>query len=256
MVTPIDSGVIPLDTELHWLIQADAAPADPLAPPPGLLTEEERATWAAFKVEKRRREWLLGRETAKKVLAGLVEARIGHRPALDEIAVIAHADGWPVAHLPSLDGRAFAATLSISHAGGRAFCAALEGEQPLLGADLEQIAPRVPGFVEAYFTDLEQRFLAAAPVEQRGELINAIWSGKEAALKAIRRGLAEDTRLVSCLPHPPMIAPTGWLPMRIAWEAERMGTPLPPLVGRWRPYDGFVVTLATGVMSVEFGVTS
>jgi 4'-phosphopantetheinyl transferase len=256
MATPIDSGVIPLDSELHWLIQADAAPIDSSFPSQGLLTEEELEMWSRFKVEKRRREWLLGRETAKKVLAGLVEARAGYRPALDEIAVIAHADGWPVAHLPSLDGRAFAATLSISHAGGRAFCAALEGEQQMLGVDLEQIAPRVPGFVEAYFTDLEQRFLAAAPMEQREPLINAIWSGKEAALKAIRRGLAEDTRLVSCLPHPPMITPTGWLPMRITWEAGRTGSPLPPLVGRWRPYDGFVVTLTTGVTSVEFGVTS
>jgi 4'-phosphopantetheinyl transferase len=250
------SGVIPLDTELHWLIQAAAAPAEPPVLPPGLLTEEERATWASFKVEKRRREWLLGRETAKKVLAGLVEARAGHRPALDEIAVIAHADGWPVAHLPPIDGHAFAATLSISHAGGRAFCAAMEGEHQLLGADLEQIAPRAPGFVEAYFTDLEQRFLTAAPMEQREPLINAIWSGKEAALKAIRRGLAEDTRLVSCLPHPPMITPVSWLPMRIIWEAERMKLPLPPLIGRWRPYEGFIVTLATEVMSVEFGVAS
>jgi 4'-phosphopantetheinyl transferase len=209
-----------------------------------------------FKVEKRRREWLLGRETAKQVLAGLVEARIGHRPALDEIAVIAHADGWPMAHLPPLDGQVFLATLSISHAGGRAFCAAVAGEQQLLGADLEQIAPRAPGFAEAYFTDLEQRFLAVVPAPQREQLINTIWSGKEAALKAIRRGLAEDTRIVSCLPHPPMTTPTGWLPMRIAWEAERTGPPLPPLVGRWRPYEGFVVTLTTGVTSVEFGVMS
>ncbi len=244
MATCIDRGTLKLDSDLHWLIQLDDSPAAPATPPVGLLTEAELAVWSAFKVEKRRREWLLGRETAKKVLAGLVEATADRWLAPDQIAVIAHPDGWPVVHLPSLDGRELAATLSISHAGGWAFCAALEGELQPLGADLEPIAPRSPGFAAEYFTDLEQEFLAAAPVEQRELLVNAIWSGKEAALKAIRRGLAEETRLVSCLPHPPMNTPSSWLPMRIVWDAGRIDHPLPSLTGRWRLYEGFLVTLA------------
>jgi 4'-phosphopantetheinyl transferase len=137
-----------------------------------------------------------------------------------------------------------AVILSISHSQGRAFCAAIEGNDRLLGADIEYSEPRSPGFVEEYFTTLEREFLAAAPPEQLIALINAIWSGKEAALKAIRRGLAENTRIVSCLPHPHMAATTDWLPMRVEWDANRIKHPLPSLTGRWRLNDEFVMTLA------------
>lgn len=246
MAIHIDSGTIDLRPELHWLIQCDDSVADPApSTPAGLLSDVELATWASFKVDKRRREWLLGRDTAKRLLAGLVEERSGIRLPLDQITVLSHDDGWPVVQLLPVGDHSHAHTLSISHSHGRAFCAAMVGENQLLGADLERIEPRSASFVEEYFTSLEQEFLAAVSEEHRAQLINAIWSGKEAALKAIRRGLAEDTRIVSCLPHPPMITPTGWLPMRITWDADRIDRPQPALIGRWRPLDGFVLTLAT-----------
>ena len=97
----------------------------------------------------------------------------------------------------------------------RAFCALTFGEGRPLGCDLEVIEPRSPGFVADYFTADERALMAAAPDEQHPTLANAIWSGKEAALKAIRRGLAEDTRLVTCLPE---MAEDydGWRPLRLS----------------------------------------
>ena len=74
--------------------------------------------------------------------------------------------------------------------------------------------------------------------------VNAIWSGKEAALKAIRRGLAEDTRLVSCLPHPALDESARWWLLRFVWHEERADRNLPRLTGRWRRHGDFVLTLA------------
>ena len=162
------------------------------------LTTDELAHWRGLRTAKRRNDWLLGRHAAKRLIMGVVEQET-ERPLLpNQIAVLPHADGWPIVTVP--DGPPLA--LSISHSQNRAFCAVMVGDGRALGADVEAIAERSPAFIEDYFTPLERQFLAAARPEQRVALVNAIWSGKEAALKAIRRGLAEDTRLVSCLPHP------------------------------------------------------
>lgn len=168
---------------------------------------------------------------------------IGQEIALDAITILPHADGWPIVTLPHHDNLPPLA-LSLSHSRDRAFCAAVWGADRFVGADIEFIEPRPTAFPDEYFTPIEQQFLAAAPPEQRTALINAIWSGKEAALKAIRRGLAEDTRLVSCLPHPQMAGATEWLPMRITWDNRRHDGPMPSLAGLWRAHDNFVMTLA------------
>lgn len=203
------------------------------------LTTDELAHWRGLRTAKRRNDWLLGRHAAKRLIMGVVEQET-ERPLLpNQIAVLPHADGWPIVTVP--DGPPLA--LSISHSQNRAFCAVMVGDGRALGADVEAIAERSPAFIEDYFTPLERQFLAAARPEQRVALVNAIWSGKEAALKAIRRGLAEDTRLVTCLPAVEEEG-DGWRPLYYRWEAT--GRPLPALAGRWREVDGFVMTLAAG----------
>lgn len=211
---------------------------------PAWLSAGETKFWRSLKVDKRRRDWALGRRTAKQLLTELVLDRLGRRLAYSEITILPHADGWPLPDMSALGDSAPAVTLSISHSHERAFCAVVEERDQLLGADIERVESRSAAFVQEYFTPLEQQFLATVPSEQVDTLINAIWSGKEAALKAIRRGLAEDTRLVSCLPHPAMSTGAEWLPMRVAWNEERIERPMPDLSGRWRPVDSFVLTLA------------
>jgi 4'-phosphopantetheinyl transferase len=220
--------------DVHWIMQNEQERGAVNASPQ-FLSAAERDYYATLKSDKRRRDWLLGRRAAKSLVAGV----IGLPPA--QITILPHADGWPIVTLPD-DHPPL--TLSISHSGDRAFCAVMSGADRLLGADVETIAPRSPAFVEDYFTPREREFLAVAPPQQHATLVNAVWSGKEAALKAIRRGLAEDTRLVSCLPHPAMIAGAEWLPMRIAWTEERSGRSLPRLSGLWRAVGDCVLTLA------------
>ncbi|MCA9868145.1 MAG: 4'-phosphopantetheinyl transferase superfamily protein [Anaerolineales bacterium] len=230
------------DGLLHWLVRCDLSSAS-IAPDssPDYLSTEEIKLWKSLRTDKRRRDWLLGRSTAKQLIADMLRERIDRKLPLDEITIRPHADGWPMVELPPLDGL-MPVTLSISHSHDWAFCAAVAGENRPLGADIEFNERRSAAFAEEYFTPPEIQLLSAAPAEQRDTLTNAIWSGKESALKAVRRGLAEDTRLVSCLPHPLKHEPSIWLPMRIIWNGN--SPTRPELTGLWRPHSEFVLTLA------------
>jgi 4'-phosphopantetheinyl transferase len=254
-----------LDGAIYWLCLSSAALSPTESAVEAWLGPEEAAAFGALKTDKRRRDWLLGRLAAKRLLRRVLAGR-GHDLSPQSITVLRHADGWPQVSLPALGDAAPALTLSISHAGGIAFCAVTLGDNRLLGCDIERIEPRSAGFVEDYLTAAEQELVMRAG-DRRDTLINAIWSGKEAALKAIRRGLAEDTRLVSCLPDLtgltgtdvapiPVAAPVApapapvrstsddWRPLTVRWE--RVERALPPLAGRWRTDGDFVMTLTAG----------
>lgn len=235
---------------LHWLV-GQGLSSGLIAPDslPNYLNDEEIRLWQALRTDKRRRDWLLGRRTAKQMIAGLFRERIDRELPLHEITIRPHADGWPMVELPPLDGLT-TITLSISHSHDWAFCAAIAGENRPLGADIEANERRSAAFAEEYFTPLEIQLLSSAPAEQRDMLTNAIWSGKESALKAIRRGLAENTRVVSCLPHPLSREHSSWLPMRIIWNDDRPAQTRPGLSGYWRPHGDFVLTLAVDSISL------
>ena len=222
---------------LYWLTLADDDNAGQDEAATAWLTADELTHWRGLHAAKRRGDWLLGRRAAKRLIAGVVEGKTGQPLSPNQIAVLPHADGWPIVTVPN--GPPL--TLSISHAQNRALCAVMVGDGRAMGADVEAIAERSPAFIEDYFTPLERQFLAVVPPEQRVALVNAIWSGKEAALKAIRRGLAEDTRLVTCLPAVEETA-DGWRPLHYRWEAAERA--LPTLSGWWREIDGFVLTVA------------
>jgi 4'-phosphopantetheinyl transferase len=131
-----------------------------------------------------------------------------------------------------------------------------------VGADIEHIEPRPWRFVEDYFTADEIDQVRAAPAGLQDTLVTAIWSGKEAVLKALRVGLTVDTRAVSCFFQEPSGAweaadaetvPTdrtgGWIPFQIRKAPQpeddrpndgRMAV----WTGWWRTMEGSVLTLA------------
>ncbi len=275
---------------IHWLTQSTAAHPDlvqGLTSPAGLLTPAEEARFAALRTDKRRRDWLLGRWTAKRLLQSVLATKMGQPPALQSITIHNQLNGAPVAryHHP-LDepppplpdpapsagsGQALSAdgcrpsvegwfTLSISHAGDYAFCALVEQPDWPLGADIEQIMPRAAVFVSDYFTPAEQALLVQSPPEQYHMLVTAMWSAKEAALKALQLGLTVDTRAVSCLIAPVSEPPQVWTPFAIELNREMLAGKLPPhlaaphltallhdqlrLEGWWQTMPGYVLTLA------------
>lgn len=229
-----------------YLLQTFAAHPD-LATgqaPAGLLHPFEEAQLAGLRVVKRRREWVLGRWTAKHLVRLYLAQREGRPPpAPADIVIGADPDGAPYVALASADDLIrLPLSLSLSHSGDRAFCALDDRPGVTVGADIERVEPREPGFVAQFFTPAEQAAVAAAIPTERDELITAIWSGKEAVLKALRLGLRVDTRQLSCLPTGATAA-EGWLRLTIADEGLPLATPV-RLHGWWRTEDGFVQTLA------------
>jgi 4'-phosphopantetheinyl transferase len=233
---------------IHWLLQTNAAHPD-LArgiPPAGMLSEVETAVFDRLKSPKRRRDWLLGRWTAKQLLRQVIQQQHGHCVPLNAISILAGADGAPTASVNSEFKRYnFQFTISISHAGDVALCAALEQPDWPLGVDVEQIAPRPPNFVADYFTAEEQAQVAATTPAQRDALVTAIWSAKESALKALRQGLNLDTRAVDCAFTPAAALPDAWTSCAITLDAARLrGTPSVSLSGWWQVQGNYVLTLA------------
>lgn len=260
---------------IHWLVQSTTSHPDLAAgcPPPGLLNPDEWARFQALKTDKRRREWLLGRWTAKRLLQAVIRQTTGQTSPLDALVIENNAAGAPFAtcHLPPAT---YHLPISISHSGDHAFCAvvvrngglsdvaAMDEERlngwsndvstlhPLsfaanhntLGADIERITRRPAAFVDDYFTAAEIERVERTPSCLRPALVTAVWSGKEAVLKALQVGLRVDTRSVSCLIEPAGEVPTTWRPFAI--ELDGQMTPAADLVGWWRGIDGYVLTLA------------
>lgn len=250
--------------EVRCLLQSTAAhPAlEAGLPPEGLLAPVEQARCDQFKVAKRRRDWLLGRWTAKHLVrAHLLDAEgqplalerslspgarhpaqerslsaggrhqaqadlleiDDDRLALNHIIIGADGDGAPYAALAQgVDEERLQLSLSISHAGTLSFCALCSEPGLAAGADVERVEPREGSFVETFFAAEEADAVRACPAERRATLITAIWSGKEAALKALRTGLRADPRQVQCLP-------------RAAGPCPSVPSPCPSVSGAWAP---------------------
>lgn len=220
---------------LHWSLESETV--NPMLkaglPPDGLLSEAEYARYRTLRTLKRRRDWLLGRWTAKHLVQTLCLDHDGRPPALASITVANHASG--AVYLPGYPRL----HLSISHSFGRAFCAVSDD---MVGADIERITPRIPGFAQDYFTEDECR--AVDEAADPDTLITAIWSAKEAGLKALGKGLTVDTRDLVCKGRPPANA---WTQFMLVPASDTL-CPL-PLSGRWCISDGFVLSMVTTYLS-------
>ena len=148
---------------------------------------------AGFKVAKRRRDWLFGRWTAKHLIQAYLALTHGQSSPLDQIEILAGEHGAPYARL----GTRLPVSLSISHSGLESFCAVCDQDVGHVGADIEQVEAREFSFVRTFFTPAENAAVEAASPQDRDRLITALWSAKEAVLKALRLGLRVDTRQVS-----------------------------------------------------------
>jgi len=178
-------------TEVYWLEQTEAdVPANN-----DWLNENEAARLNSLHVAKRRRDWRLGRWTAK-----LAMAAYRNLPAdshiLRDIEIRPALSGAPEIFF---SGQPAPVTISLSHCHGVAMCA-VAPSSVALGCDLEIIEARSQSFTADYFTAEEVRLVAHAGADDRSRLLTLLWSGKECALKALRVGLRFDTRSVVVSP--------------------------------------------------------
>ncbi len=236
---------------IDWLTcLADDCPALGAARPPGFLSVSERGVLAGLRFPKRRREWLLGRWTAKQLLC---RSHPTYRSLpLCAITVGNDSDGAPYLSVEG-EGR-LAMSLSISHRQDRAFCALSPTLPPRIGADLERVESRDPSFAHDFFTADEDTRVWACPPSKRDTLITAVWSAKEAVLKALRHGLRVDTRSVEILDvagiegdQPTWPPAEAWHPVQVRCTlpgSYESSIPAPCVSAWWRPWQNYVLTIA------------
>ena len=163
------------------LVRASELAADPADGRGAPLTPGERARLAAFGHADRRRQFALGRLSARTLAA----SRLGGEPAGVPLGVAA--DG-----APTLPG----AHVSIAHTGRGLGTAALAAvaDRPV-GVDLEAVGPRRPDLWRRILTAEERPLLEAlgGPTDDAQTLL---WCLKEAVLKGQRTGLRAGGRSV------------------------------------------------------------
>lgn len=196
-------------------LDATAGLAEGIAPP-GLLSEEEHARCEAFRVLKRRRDWLLGRWTAKHLIHAYLSENDAP-PPLDAIIIRADPDGAPYA---ALGDERLPLSLSISHSGPFSFCALTDRQGAAVGADVEMIEPRPLSLAEQFFTAGELTALLAQPESERDLCMTLVWSAKEAFLKCIREGLRVDTRAIRVRVPENVSDSQGWQPLEVTANAN------------------------------------
>ena len=234
---------------IHWLVQSTSAHPglERGQPPPGLLSASELARFHTLRTPKRRHDWLLGRWTAKHLVQRFLVETTGHMAPLATIEIKNQADGSPSVEITNLG---IGACLTISHCEELAFCALTTPQTTHgIGADIERVRPREWNFVETFFTDAEARQVQAAAPVWRDILTTAIWSAKEAALKAVKLGLTVDTRRVECLFDPDQRPEDAWVPLKVTYTPGAL--PSATMHGWWSLRSGFVLTLIGSIGSHE-----
>ena len=196
------------------------------------LSSGERKVLAGLRFPKRRNDWRLGRWTAKRAISAFL--RLDPAADISLIEIRAAADGAPEAFLGDKPAEI---TISISHAGGRSFCAA-GPPGATLGCDIEQLEPRGELFAADFFTPEEIKFANEASPENKTLVDNLIWSAKESVLKALREGLRRDTRDISIRPDSITMPKNIWN----LWIGRCLQTPR-EFRGRWRADSQFVYTV-------------
>ncbi len=142
-------------------------------PPLDILSDEERARLDGFGSEKRRREFALGRDTARRLVAG----HTGEVP--EGVSLRVAEDGAP--EVDTL-------CLSIAHASTDTFTLAGAVASPLpVGIDLEVVRPRRPDLYRYILHPDEYGLMQTLPHDHDTTQV-LLWTLKEAALKAMRTG--------------------------------------------------------------------
>jgi len=233
---------------LRWLVTSEREldQAGICEDPGRILSRNELEVYAGYTVQKRRRDWLLGRWAAKRVLHHVVRARLGIDVPMSEVSIQRADTGVPQPDLHP-EHAIGPMSLSISHSGGLAAAALATGPGAIVGIDLEPVLPRHPRLPEDYFTDAEQRFVRKARGPLHDRAVTSVWCAKEAVLKVLGVGLSVTTRSLECLPGELGAAHPRWRPcsvelLEIADHARKVSG----IQARWSFRDGYLLAIACG----------
>jgi malonyl CoA-acyl carrier protein transacylase/phosphopantetheinyl transferase len=159
------------------------------------LSRKEREVWRGLANARRRAEWLLGRLAAKDAVRLLLKSRLDLDVHPADVDVTADAWGRPVAGGGWVERLGRAPALSLSHSNGVAVAVARDArDEAGVGVDIEPLRRMDPGFEIAALNPDERGLLDALAHGRREEWILRLWCAKEAAAKALGRGLMGNPR--------------------------------------------------------------
>jgi 4'-phosphopantetheinyl transferase len=197
---------------------------DDLASLLGCLSPDEQQRAQRLKFEQHRRRFIVARASLRQILALYVD----RRPSTLRFKY-------------SEQGKPFLASstiervpqFSVSHSDDLAVYAI--SARSLVGIDIERLRPRLnrERLAQRFFSPAEYRFLTALPADQQNVSFHALWTIKEAWLKATGKGLAG---LGQALTDPlPQTSASNWIDrIRIqgaaGWET-RCFNPTPAYIG-------------------------
>jgi len=169
----------------------DALPGEPEEVAGRILNESEQQFWQGMHaVDKRRREWLMGRAVAKDAVRVLLERHCGARLAAAEIEIAPDPYGRPRAEGAWVERLGVQPSVSISHSFGTAVAMAVLDAGQGVGIDLENVHQRRENFESIAFSGDERDLLSALESAIRQEWALRMWCAKESVGKALGRGLS------------------------------------------------------------------
>lgn len=181
-----------VNDEVHlWWADCEKTPADLET----LLSNEDRQRAERFRVNAARRRFVAARALTRMLLG----CYTGVQPAALRIAIGAR--GKP--RLERSPGHAML-HFNSAHSGTTAAVAVASSE---LGVDVESLrpVPNVARLATRFCSDFEREQLFALPEHQREAAFLALWTCKEAYLKAVGSGIAMPLKRVEVALEPPRL---------------------------------------------------
>jgi 4'-phosphopantetheinyl transferase len=229
-----------------WSTERAAGGAASALETPGtwLAPGEERFA-AGLRFPKRRRDWLLGRLAAKRLVQRFLAER-GGEVLLTAITLEREPAGAPLVRVNDMAVPDIGpGQLSLTHSHGVAMAALSLTPGTRIGVDLEHVERRSPGFADDFLSDDERcRVRSASAGEARDRVVTTLWSAKEAAVKALGTGLSVDARRLQVTLGD---EDEPWTPLTVTAPAAEPAVGAIVLDGSWRRLDDFVLTRVTAV---------
>jgi malonyl CoA-acyl carrier protein transacylase/phosphopantetheinyl transferase (holo-ACP synthase) len=165
-----------------------------------VLTSTETKIFESLSNGKRKREWLLGRICAKDAIRLLLNRNRQDDLKCADIEILADAAGSPAAKLASNHVVPGSLHVSITHKAGLGLAAVMLGSSRQgIGIDLEKIESREDNLEDLLMCASEKVIMADWLRVDRQSALATLWSGKEAAAKALRTGLQYDPKSIELM---------------------------------------------------------
>lgn len=158
-----------------------------------ILNHKERQFFSNLgKSKKRQDEWLMGRLVAKDAVRMFLKQRYEMELGPVDVEIAQDEYGCPVPQGAWVKQIKAVPALSLAHNNGIAVAiAGYQNAGQKVGIDIEEIRSLEQGFETTAFAPKEVELLDSVTESARQQWVIRFWSAKEAAAKALGRGLAE-----------------------------------------------------------------